>query len=150
MSTIMVHEIYSSALTQDFRTPNDGMVREIAAFRPHLYVQGGPANQILLRVLNTSPSGILAGATSVTVSTITSATYFHGYVTFDINCTLMPNTVYTLSVGPSGGTWNSAAFVGWVTDHDTLKYSRNYTPANDAEYALDFEVWERKKYRRGI
>lgn len=150
MSTLMVHEIYGSALIQQFRTPNDGLVREIAAIRPHLYIQGGPSGQILVRLQNTSTVGVLADADLVTVSSITSATYFHGYVTFDINATVQPNTVYQISVGASGATWTSASFVGWVTDHDKRKYSPNYTPATDAEYPLDFEIWERKVYRRGI
>lgn len=145
----MVHELYGSALSQQFTTPNDGKVRYIEYVRPHLYKQGSPSGNVYCQIHTTSPSGVLATSESLVATSVDTEgnEFFHGYVRFSINCSLIPNTTYSLSLN-SSTTWDASAFIGWISDHDTRKYTPSYTPSNDAEYPLDFELWERKLERR--
>lgn len=120
------------------------------AIRPHIYRHNSPAGSLQLKILDEN-SALIATSNSVTISSIGTDDFFHGYIKFDINVSLRADTRYRLQVeGVSGYVFNESAYVGVCKDHDLQKVTRNYdsimgtVPGSTSfNSAIDFEIWER-------
>jgi hypothetical protein len=120
----------------------------VRAVRPHLYIALPQASSLTMQILN-SGATVIATSETVTVASITTANYFHGYVRFYIDAILAAETNYTFRLQASGYTYSDSSFVGWCSDFDLRKYSLGFSPLIAAEDPLDMEIWEQKLITRG-
>jgi hypothetical protein len=118
--------------------------QQVAYIRPHLYKHNAPSGSITLVVKNTSDS-VLYTSDALTITDISTANYFHGYVRFAIPFVMIKDTTYRIYINSSGYTYNDSAFIGWCNDFDLHKYNLNYTPVCSTDRPLDLEVWNKER-----
>lgn len=136
---LVVHELQATELSQSY-TPERNVI--VHAIRPHLYKHNAPAGTLKLQIYNGVT--LVGESDPVTIASISTANYFHGYVRFDLSCGLKRDTAYTFKLVGSGYTFSESAYVGWCGGFDLGKYPATYTPESLLKYPLDLEVWERK------
>lgn len=117
--------------------------------RPHLYIENNPSGSVKVQVL--SEGVVIAESSEVSISSITSATYAHGYIRFDVDVFLKENVTYKLRLAPGTGySFSGSAFVGWCKDFDLRKYATAYSASSGLRSAYDYEVWGRETVRKGL
>lgn len=121
---------------------------QVEAFRPHLYVEDNPAGSLFMEVQDLNGKTIAASNT-VAISSITSATYFHGYVKFDISIGLRKDVSYNIALKPSGYTYSASTFVGWCNDFDLRKVDTTVPSPIGVSSPLDMEIWTEQQIKRG-
>lgn len=148
MSEFPVEELVAT-LTQSMTASK---AQSIEAVRLHIYKHNSPAGSLIVKIKD-SNGGVLATSNTVTISSISSAAFFHGYIRFDLNHSFLASDAFNLELSSSGYTFAESAYIGWVkdmSDNDYRKYSTGYTPNIGFVSPLDCEFWERKKVTRGI
>lgn len=138
---LMVNELNTFDLYQELTTPD--RVVQVVHLRPHLYKHLAPAGSFYMQVQDTNGKKI-KDSNALTAAEISSSNYFHGYIRFDISVTLRPETTYRFALMSTGYTFSESAFIGWCNDWDYFRYTRDYTPAYDAQCPLDLEIWDKR------
>lgn len=142
---LWVHELDTAGLTQEI-TATDNCI--LGSIRPHIYKHGAPGGSLKLELRDTN-NKLIASSPLVTIASISSAAYFHGYIKFDLYAPLTAGKNYNIKLVGSGYTYAPGAYIGWCNDYDLRKYDAAYSPS-DAQYgALDMEVWKYKKILKG-
>lgn len=137
---LQVHEI-DGLLYQTFKPTKN---YNVEAIRPHIYKHGSPTGSLKLQILD-SQNEIVAESTEVPISSISDATYFHGYVRFYINVHLKNDVEYRLVVMGTGGySFSESAYCGACNDFDLQTLDRNYTAISNGDSSLDFQIWSRQ------
>lgn len=138
---LIVHELtQGSNLNQTFTAPRDC---NIVAVRPHILRYGLPSGNLQLSIEEVGGSSL--ASTTLTISSIASANYFHGYVKFDIVVGLRKGVEYRVKLeGVSGYTFSESNYIGWCNGFDLKKYKASYQQTNSMDAPLDFELWERR------
>ncbi len=115
------------------------------AIRPHLYKALAPGGTLKVSVRDGN-NKIIKESETITISTISTANYFHGYVRFLISMPLKSGTEYRISLAAAGGyTYAESDHVAWVIAHfDLAKVSSTYNPTAVFDSPLDLELWEKK------
>lgn len=134
---LIVHELLSS-LSQTL-TPEKNI--QVCAVRPHLYVHNFPAGKVKVQI-KTADGTVIGSSDEIDISSITEASYFHGYVRFNVGAHLMKNRTYLISVvAGTGYSFSDTSYVGVCADYDLRKYDPAYSPAEGMQAPLDIEVW---------
>lgn len=115
-------------------------ITQAVAIRPHLYRHGNPAGSLYLEIH--SENGLIATSEQISISSIGTQNYFHGFVRFYISKQLKPGVEYTIKLKSDGYTFSEGSYVGWVLDHDRTGYSTDSTIPLLAPFK--FELWVRK------
>lgn len=145
MTTLVVDEL-KTTLTQEV-TLNLTPRQHLAAVRPHLYVHNNPAGTFTFAVLNAADAVLTSDTfTSADVYTAlgTSDDYAHAYFTISFEYRHLPPGTYKLRLSSSGYTFSESAYLGWVRDHEDLIVPLDYTPSDDSENPLSYQVWVRR------
>lgn len=138
---LLVHELISE-LSQEMTTPREAV--QVEAVRPHLYKHNEPVGTIKVQVTDLNDQ-LIAESDALTITNISDAAFFHGYVTFYVNVQLRPDTTYRFKVVAGGGySFTESAYVGVCNAFDLEKYSADYSPSNGANACLDLELWRRE------
>ena len=136
---LVVHELQVLGVKQLVTaTKNDSIV----AVRPHLLKFGSPAGSLKLQLLDAN-SKIISESVSITIASISSQAYFHGYVTFDFAFNVMAGQNYYIKLLGVGYTFSEGDYIGWCNDYDLRKYDATYIKNNGFYAALDVEFWDR-------
>jgi hypothetical protein len=135
---LYVHEIKSDGVFQTIKPKKNSRV---GAIRPHLYIKNIPSGS--LKVLVETPDGVVIGESEETeISEITSASEYHGYVTFYIGVYLKKGSSYVLRiVGANSYSFNESEFCGVCGDSSLRKYDTSMTSGHSIKGPLDFEIW---------
>lgn len=139
----LLMEDLDTSLTQKFKATKNG---DIYAIRPHIYVAGNPAGSLYVSLLDVNQKTIATSA-AVTIASITSAAYFHGYVRFLVSAQVKKDQYYYVKLHSSGYTLG-ASFVALCKDFDLQKYDR--ATAQAWESAYDIEFWGYKNTTKGF
>lgn len=135
---LIVHELKSLSLKQKFTTP-DRFV-DVVHVRPHLYKHLSPSGNFKMQIQN-DEGGKISESNTLTAANISSSSYFHGYIRFDIKAHLRPNTEYYFALIGSSYTFSESAYIGWCNAFDFGRYintaSQSYPHAE-----MDMEIWE--------
>lgn len=122
----------------------------LAAIRPHLYRHLNPAGALKIE-LRSSGGVLIATSETIQISALgAGANYFHGYVRFYLNASVVAGTDYFIRLVPVGYAFGDASYIAWCNDFDLRKYSAGYTPSNYWRAALDLEAFEFVTLNRGI
>lgn len=118
--------------------------------RPHVIKHGSPGGSIKVQVLDENDY-LIGESSSVTVASISTFDYAHGYVRLPIDVPLKAGSTYKINlVGHSGYTFSDANHVGFCRDFDLRKVRAAYTSNLGADSAYDIELWERKVSDRTV
>jgi hypothetical protein len=120
----------------------------IYAIRPHIYKHGSPAGSLVLDVLDANGK-LIKSSSAVTISSISTANYFHGYVKFDISLPVTSGKTYQIKLRGTGYTFSASAYIGWCNDFDLRKYTADYSPNTGIDAALDMEIWSGRRPQKG-
>lgn len=121
---------------------------QLYAIRPHLYRHNLPTGSLTVQVQD-ALGNVINLSDTISISSIGSGTYWHGYQRFLISTMLQKNTTYQIALVASGGyTFSESAYVGWCNDFDLRKVPANFTPNFGTNAALDMEFWESKEFTR--
>lgn len=138
---LVVHEIKADGVSQQV-VPTRTML--LSAIRPHIYKHGSPTGSLIVQVCATDGT-VIAESDPLTISSISTATYFHGYVRFDVKASLRRNASYLIKVMSGDGySFSESAYCGVCSDFDLNKYTKQYTPTGYNDDPLDLEFWELK------
>lgn len=137
---IAYHELGLDSTSLIFKATRPVFMKHV---RVHIYKHLAPAGSIVMQLCDRNNVIQLASAT-VSMSSISSANYFHGLVKFDLQYPLRANTEYYLVMNSSGYSYDPNAFIGWVLA-DSLQNNNGAAAAS-----LHFELWEEKNLIRGI
>lgn len=136
---LIVNDLTAGSLYQNISPTSN---QNIEAIRPHLYIEGNPAGSLKIQILN-SAGDLIAESALVTIASITTAAYFHGYVRFYINASLASGVTYRVKLASSGYTYALGSCVSWCNDYEFKKYEYTYTPSTQDLKPLDMEIWTR-------
>lgn len=124
--------------------------RNIRHIRPHIFRKAAPTGSLKVQ-LRDSSGGLIAESNSVTIASIGSDTYFHGYVKFDLTAQLKEDVTYRVALVPTGGySFSESNWIGWCNGFDLGKYPGTYTDAEGYSAPLDLELWEYKQVFKGV
>lgn len=137
---LIVNELTSASLYQEI-TPTKNTL--LVAIRPHLYVHNLPAGSLKLQLLDANEE-VITESETILISTITAATYYHGYVRFYIDYYLQKDVTYKVKLVGSSYTFAETGYVGWCNGYDLGKYSNDFVVTNNTYAALDYEIWSKK------
>ena len=119
----------------------------IVSIRPHLYIEDTPAGSLFLQVLDLNKR-LIKQSNTVAISSITTATYFHGFVKFDLNLGLQKDQSYYLALKSSGYTYGASSFVGWCNSFDSARRTENFEVAG-VTAAYELEIWTKDLSPKG-
>jgi hypothetical protein len=139
---LYTHELITT-LQQGLKAQRDVFV---TAIRPHLYVAGGPAGTLQIVIRDAADTVTIASSNNVTITSINTVDFFHGYIKFDINAALKQGNEYIIRLQSSGYSLVDifSDGVGWCNDWDLRKYQPedSLLPFPEASAPFDLEVWE--------
>jgi hypothetical protein len=141
--TLIVHELGldTTPTYQELKPTKNTIVK---AIRPHILKYGNPSGSLQVRIADTTGATI-ATSESVSIDDISDATYFHGFIKFEVDAYLREDTTYRIYIeGISGYSFSESAYCGVCKEFENKKYQANY-PNNDFNSALDIEIWEKKE-----
>lgn len=138
--TLLVAEVESGHTVEQSVTPTRNVIVE--AIRPHLYRHKAPAGTLHLEIYDGS-NALVATSESITITTMGTLDYYHGYIRFYINAYLTKGQTYKIRLVSSGYTFSELAYCGWVNGCDLGKYPAVPTPSKTLYSPLDLEIWER-------
>lgn len=137
---LIAHELLTELSQQFTATKN----HDIVAVRPKLYLHNAPTGLVKIQRKDLN-GGVIDESNSVDLSTISSLSYFHGYVRFDLISPVRAGDVFTLDLVPvSGYSFSQSAFVAWLADFDLRKYTATYDNPVGFRSPLDLEFWEKR------
>jgi hypothetical protein len=113
---------------------------DIRHVRPHIYKHAAPAGEFAIQI-QTEDGNPMATSNYLDAADISASTYFHGYIRFDLNVHLRPNTDFYVALISTGYTFSESAYIGWCNGFDLGRYT-NLGSSSDAFAELDFELWE--------
>lgn len=141
MSRLIIRELKADALYQQI-VPTENL--NLVHIRPHLLIYGSPSGTLQVQVRD-SNDRIAGASNTISISTLKTQTYAHGYFRFDITQPLISGVTYRIAlVGGGGYTFSETDYVGWASDWNDEKISTTYTQSGDVDSPLDFELWVRK------
>jgi hypothetical protein len=140
---LVVHELVTE-LKQKITATVD---QNVYSIRPHLYKNLAPAGSLTIEVRDENDL-LIAESSSLSIGSIPSGNYYHGYVEFMIDCQMKANTDYYVALVPNGYTFSDSAFIGWCNDFDLSKYASDDVLAIGANAPLDMEIWAKREQGR--
>ncbi len=124
----------------------------VEAIRPHLLVfnkAGLGAGTLTVRILDANGKRVAVSET-LNIADLTTLAYAHKYYRFYINAGLRAGATYRVALVAGGGyTFSEAAYIAWCNGWEHRRNSSSYN-FGEADAPLDFEIWERKEFRRGV
>lgn len=142
MTKLVVHELITT-LSQPF-TVNDQTTLKLKGIRPYLYNHNNPAGIFTLALKyagnvvdsNTFTSLDLKNALATTNN------YMHLFyrIYFEKNPAIHSGD-YELELSSTGYTFDEDSYLGWVSMHEDLINNITYTPTDDRENPLSFQLW---------
>lgn len=144
--TLVVHELVTflaQPLTATLKN------REIVAVRPHLVKYGNPAGSFYLEIQDQSANPI-ATSNALTAAEISSASYFHGHVKFDVSATIRLGRTFRVALKSTGYTFSESNYIGWCNDYDSRIYSLGFDDPAIDQMPLDVQIWGYEQARKGI
>lgn len=123
-------------------TPSENT--QVEAVRVNLYKHNFPGGNLTLEIHDSNGELITSSATSLTAGAVSSADFFHGFVRFYINASLMKNVSYRIVLKATGYTFSESAYFGWCVGFDLEVYPPSYDPALGFNAPLALEIWERR------
>lgn len=116
---------------------------QVEAVRINLYKHNNPAGFFTVEIHNNNGELIAASDDTFSSSEISSSSFFHGLVRFNINAQLMKNVSYRIVLKASGYAFSDSAYVGWCSSFDLPIYANEYEQTGAFQAPLSLEVWER-------
>jgi len=150
MSTLIVHELETPGNNTVFQEIKPTQNINLAAIRPHLYLHNAPSGKVRVEVQDENGRLIKASAKQ-TITDLKTLAFAHGYHKFDIDTPLIKDIKYRIAVVTSDGyTFAESAYIGVCKDWDDEKTNQSYSPNNQFDAPLDFELWERTSDMREL
>jgi len=140
---LLVEELISE-LTQEFELIG-GRIFHANGIRPYLYAHNHPSGTFTFTLMKDStPISSVSFNSSQLYSAIqTSNNFIHLVYDLEFEHVLpLKNGVYQLKLTSSGYTFSSDCFLGWVKEHEDLKFPVSPIPTSDDQNPLTFELWE--------
>lgn len=142
----------------NYRELKDSAFQEIRAtrsanivnIRPHVIKHGAPAGSLKVQILD-SNGFLIKESNAVAISSISTATYAHGYLKFDLNIPILKDQLYQIKlVAFNGYVFSDNNHIGFCRDFDLRKVTADYSPSVGFSSAFDIELWERKMTDRSV
>ena len=144
MTTLLYDTKETADLSQRILIGNKNI--DVVHVRPRIIKWASPAGSIVMKIQDTSGKTI-ATSNSVTITSISAGTYFHGYVRFDITAHLKAETSYLVTMETTGYTFAEANHLGWIRDHEDPQVPSDYTVAFNGDtlaYSLQLYSFKRQ------
>jgi len=139
MSHLIVYELKTTR-EQTIVVNEDMLVKTI---RLNLYRHLNPAGSLILTVKNGSTT---VATKTVAISLLDSTNYSHGFYSFEFDTAInLTPATYTLELSSSGYTFDDAAYVGWIKEHENNTNNFTSTISNYFDNPFSFQIWEYKK-----
>lgn len=145
MTTLVIEELVTT-LSQEF-TINSEKGILLKSIRPYLYVHNNPVGTFTVKLKQgitelfskNFQSSDLYNALS------TSNAYAHLFfnIEFDYPIHLIENT-YKIELSSSGYSFSEASYIAWIKEHENLKVPLSYSPLDDLNNPMSFELWSYK------
>lgn len=116
--------------------------------RPYLYKHGSPAGTVKVQILDSSQV-LIKETSTLTITDISTATYFHGFVRFELEMGLARETSYYCKLVTSGYSFAEANHLGWCRDYDLRVVDASYTPSDGLNSAFLFQMFEQANVVKG-
>lgn len=143
---ILVHELNVATVRQKI-TPTENLL--VYAMRPYLFRWLAPAGTVFLRVTDADGRKI-KDSEAITISSIGTGNYWHGYQKFLIDVALKADESYYVKLMSSGYTYGALAYVGWVSSHSLNNaFASSYSGANGQTAPLGLQLWSYKFPTKG-
>lgn len=140
MSKLIVSECNPTTVYQTIRADRNMYV---VAIRPHIYIHGSPSGTVKVQIQDEN-GRIVVDTTPQTITGLKTLAYAHKYIEFDINASLVAESLYRIAVICGGGySFSESAYVGVCADWDNTKTDLEYTSTGAFSAPLDIEIWER-------
>lgn len=140
---LLVEELINE-LEQEFSLVG-GRIFHANGIRPYLYAHNHPSGIFTFSLIQgvDTISSVSFTATQLYSALQTSNNFVHLVYDLEFPHVLpLKNGVYKLKLTSSGYTFNSDCFLGWVKEHEDLKFPVSPTPTSDDQNPLTFELWE--------
>lgn len=155
MSKLIVHELGitgsfgNTELKQLITVGNRDILAH--AIRVHLYKHLAPAGSVYLQIQDTNGKKVKDSEVLANTA-ISSASYYHGMIKFEIQAALKKNTQYYVVLKSSGYTFSESAWIGWCNDYDLRRVPVNFTTPSTigVNSPLGMEIWSRRKIIKGV
>lgn len=134
--TLVVHELVTF-LAQSFTVGSKNA--EITAVRPHLVKYGSPAGSFYIEIQD-ADGQLIATSNALTAAEISSASYFHGHVRFDVTAGLKAGRVIRVALKATGYTFSEATYIAWANRSGGVSETEK----------LDTEFWNYNRLQKGI
>lgn len=111
--------------------------------RPHVFKKGNPAGSLRINIKD-SNGFLIERSSVVTIASISTFNFAHGYLRFDLTTPLKKDFIYILELeGFSGYSFSETNHIGFCKDFDLRKVTADFSPNTGLNSALDLELWER-------
>jgi len=134
--------VYSELLTggivqQEIKMTADVNLKHI---RPHIFKKNNPAGSLRIDIKDQGDH-LIASSNVITIASISTFNFAHGYLKFDIATPLKKDLIYFIELVGIGYTFTESDHIGFCKDFDLRKVTPNYTPNAGLNSALDLELW---------
>lgn len=147
MSKIVVHELDSTVVRQQLTTLDKPIY--IYALRPYVFRWLSPAGTAYMEIQD-SNGKLIRVSESITIASIGTGNYWHGYYRFLVSIALRAETTYYFALKTSGYTYASNAYLGWCNDFDKRNaFGSSYDGANGMTAPLGLQIWGYKALNKG-
>lgn len=148
MTELVVQELEATPLIQEVKLRRKGK-HIIHALRPYVYLHNNPTGTFHFEVLDSQDN--LLKSHDFTASEVKTAwgktdPYCHGFYTINLdNKLILKNGIYKFKISSTGYSFSISSWIGWVQEHENIKYDVLYTPIDDQQNPLTVEFWELKE-----
>jgi hypothetical protein len=136
---LYVHELKAATLSQKITIGSKNI--DLYAIRPHFYRHLNPSGSIVLNLADAN-GNIIKQSETISIASLGSGSYWHGYYRMLISAQLKANTNYYIQlVAKNGYAFDPNAYVGWCNDFDFRRVTADYSPNTGDRAAIDLELW---------
>lgn len=140
---LLVEELINE-ISQEFQLIG-GKIFHANGIKPYLYAHNNPSGTFTFTLLNNEVPISSVSFTSNQLYSALQTTDDFIHLVYDLefpHVLPLKNGVYKLKLTSSGYTFDSNCFLGWVKEHEDLKFPVSTIPTSDDQNPLTFELWE--------
>ena len=121
----------------------------LAHIRPHLIRRGFPGGDVKVQIRDAN-GFLIDESDPVSIDSIGSLAFAHGYVKLDINTPLKNGETYEIRTVAFNGYSPTVDVLGICRDFDLRKVVAAYSPNDGFSSAFDLELWEKRMTDREV
>mgnify|MGYP000753317968 CR=1 FL=1 len=136
---VVVHELNLTEVKQKIIIGDRPLM--IHAVCPYLFRWLAPAGTCYVQLQDENGKKI-ADSESLTISTIGTGNYWHGFQRFLLSASLKEGQTYYLALKTSGYTYGAIAYLGWANSYELRNAgSASYSPSTGLNAPLGLRLW---------